>query len=157
MSSYFSFIMECERSGIGKSFLWLAPTPFTFPSKSLRLTQVARTSPNRLIDIARYPCYHILVIQSFKDSGTEDIFNGNNTKDARNLCPATLWKVAARKLDQLDSITKLQELRIPPGNQLEALSGNRKEIDSIRINDQYRICFKWTDLGPEQVEIVDYH
>jgi proteic killer suppression protein len=57
----------------------------------------------------------------------------------------------------LDSVTKLQELRIPPGNQFEALSGSRKGQHSIRINDQYRICFKWTDLGPDQVEIVDYH
>ena len=97
------------------------------------------------------------MIQSFKDSGTEDIFNGKNTKDARSLCPESLWKVAVRKLDQLDSVTKLQELRIPPGNQLEALSGNRKGRHSVRINDQYRICFRWTDLGPEQVEIVDYH
>jgi proteic killer suppression protein len=97
------------------------------------------------------------MIQFFKDAGTQDIFNGKNTRDARNACPASLWKVAARKLDQLDSVTMLQELRIPPGNQLEALSGNRKGQNSIRINDQYRICFKWTDLGPDQVGIVDYH
>lgn len=97
------------------------------------------------------------MIQSFKDSGTDDIFNGENTKEARKTCPSSLWKIATRKLDQLDSVTILQELKIPPGNQLEALSGDRKGLHSIRINDQYRICFKWTDLGPDDVEIVDYH
>ena len=97
------------------------------------------------------------MIQSFKDIGIEDIFNGKNSKDARKICPTSLWKIATRKLDQLDSVTSLQELRIPPGNQFEALSGNRKGQHSIRINAQYRICFKWTDLGPEEVEIVDYH
>lgn len=65
--------------------------------------------------------------------------------------------VAARKLDQLYSVTTLQELKIPPGNQLEALAGNRRDQHSIRINDQYRICFRWTDLGAEDIEIVDYH
>ena len=97
------------------------------------------------------------MIQSFKDAGTEDIFDGKNTRNARNACPTSLWKIAARKLDQLDSVTMLQELRIPPGNQFEALLGNRKGQHSIRINNQYRICFKWTDLGPDLVEIVDYH
>ena len=97
------------------------------------------------------------MIQSFKDIGTEDIFNGKNSKDARKICPTSLWKIATRKLDQLDSVTSLQELRIPPGNQFEALSGNRKGQHSIRINTQYRICFQWTELGPEEVEIVDYH
>jgi toxin HigB-1 len=97
------------------------------------------------------------MIQSFKDIGTEDIFNGKNSKDARKICPISLWKVATRKLDQLDSVTAVQELRIPPGNQFQALSGNRKGQHSIRINAQYRICFKWAELGPEEVEIVDYH
>lgn len=97
------------------------------------------------------------MIQTFKDAGSEDIFNGKNTKEARKLLPSSLWKIAARKLDQLDSATALQELRVPPGNKLEALSRDRSEQHSIRINDQYRICFKWSDLGPDQVEIVDYH
>lgn len=97
------------------------------------------------------------MIQSFKDAGTEDVFNGVNTKEARKTCPSSLWKVAARKLDQLDSVTTLPELKIPPGNQLESLSGDRKDQYSIRINEQYRICFIWTTLGSDQVEIVDYH
>jgi proteic killer suppression protein len=99
----------------------------------------------------------MVVIQSFKNAGTEDIFNGENTKEARKNCPNSLWSIATRKLDQLDSVTALSELKIPPGNKLEALSGNRKGQHSIRINDQYRICFKWTDLGPDQVEVIDYH
>jgi proteic killer suppression protein len=79
------------------------------------------------------------MIQSFKNTGTEDIFNGENTREARRICPTSLWKVAVRKLDQVDSVTALLELKIPPGNKLEALSGDRKRQHSIRINDQYRI------------------
>ncbi len=97
------------------------------------------------------------MIQSFKTAGAEDLFNGRNTQAARSICPPALWKIAARKLDQLDSVVSLEELRIPPGNRLEALSGDRKGEHSIRINDRYRICFVWTELGPDQVEIVDYH
>jgi len=97
------------------------------------------------------------MIQSFNATGTEDIFNGENTKDARKTYPLSLWKVAARKLDQLDSVTTLQELKVPPGNQLEHLLGNRQGQYSIRINEKYLVCFMWTDLGPDQAEIVDYH
>ena len=97
------------------------------------------------------------MIRSFKGRGTEDIFNGLNTKDARRTCPQDLRAVAARKLDQLDSVQDLEDLRIPPGNRLERLSGDRAGQLSIRINDQYRICFQWTDSGPDEVEIVDYH
>jgi proteic killer suppression protein len=97
------------------------------------------------------------MIQSFKNTATEDIFNGRNTKIARKTCPQSLWRIATRKLDQLDSVNTLEELRIPPGNRLEALSGSRQGRYSIRINDQYRICFIWTDSGPAEVEIVDYH
>jgi proteic killer suppression protein len=97
------------------------------------------------------------MIRSFKNAGAEDIFNGENSRAARKACPEFLWKVATRKLDQLDSVVALDELRAPPGNRLEALSGNRRGQYSIRINEQYRICFVWTDLGPAEVEIVDYH
>ncbi|MCD6199499.1 MAG: type II toxin-antitoxin system RelE/ParE family toxin [Deltaproteobacteria bacterium] len=97
------------------------------------------------------------MIQSFRNKGTEDIFNGKNTKNARKICAQSLWKIASRKLDQIDSVQFLEELRIPPGNNLEALSGNRIGENSIRINDQYRICFKWATNGPYQVEITDYH
>jgi toxin HigB-1 len=97
------------------------------------------------------------MIQSFASPGTEDIFNGIDSKIARKTCPQSLWKVAFRKLDQLDSVTTLEELKIPPGNNLEALKGDRKGQYSIRINDQYRICFVWKPAGPDDVEIVDYH
>lgn len=97
------------------------------------------------------------MIQNFKTKGTEDIFNGISSREARQTCPNVLWRIAARKLDQLDSVETLIELRIPPGNKLEQLSGERKGQYSIRINDQYRICFLWTGSGPDQVEIVDYH
>jgi proteic killer suppression protein len=63
------------------------------------------------------------MIKSSKNNGTEDIFNGKNTKDARRLCPKDVWKIATRNLDQLDSVIKLDELKIPPGNMLEALKG----------------------------------
>lgn len=97
------------------------------------------------------------MIRSFKNSGTEDIFNGVNSKSARNLLPQNLLKIAYRKLDQLDSVEALHDLRIPPGNQFEALIGDRKGQYSIRINRQYRICFSWAESGPSNVAIVDYH
>lgn len=97
------------------------------------------------------------MIRSFKDDGTEDIFNGKSTKVARRTCPQSLWRVAVRKLDQLDSVASLHDLSVPPGNELEALKGDRKGEYSIRINDQYRICFIWTEMGPDEVGITDYH
>jgi proteic killer suppression protein len=81
------------------------------------------------------------MIVSFKDQATEDIFNGVNSKAARKACPQTRWRIAARKLDQIDSVQQLDELKVSPGNRLEKLSGNRKAEHSIRINEQYRICF----------------
>lgn len=89
--------------------------------------------------------------------GTEDIFNGKNTKNARKILSPAMRNVTTRKLDQLDSVIASEELRVPPGNRLEALTGNRKGQFSIRINDQYRICFKWKEAGPYDVEITDYH
>jgi len=97
------------------------------------------------------------MIHSFKGTGTEDIFNGRDTRAARVTCPSSLWYVAARKLEQLDSADELRDLRNPPGNRFEALHGNRAGQYSVRINNQYRICFVWSDTGPQDVEIVDYH
>ncbi|MCI5210124.1 MAG: plasmid maintenance system killer protein [Candidatus Electrothrix sp. ATG2] len=97
------------------------------------------------------------MMQSFKNKAAENIFNGKSTKAARNTCPENLWTITSRKLDQLDSATLLDELRVPPGNRLEALSGDRKGQHSIRINKQYRICFRWTNSGPKDVEITYYH
>lgn len=109
------------------------------------------------LQIACVPCYHDSVIKSFKNKGTGDIFNGINSKDARKTCPQALWRTVTRKLDQLDSIIQLNELRIPPNNKLEALTSDRKGQYSIRINDQYRICFIWSEYGLDKVEITDYH
>ncbi len=97
------------------------------------------------------------MIKTFKDKATEDIYNGKATKVAMRACPKKIWKIATRKLDQLDSVLSFGELRVPPGNMLETLSGQRKGQFSIRINDQFRICFKWSETDPEDVEITDYH
>lgn len=99
----------------------------------------------------------MIVIRSFRDQATEDLFNGRNTKAARHRLPRSLWKVATRKLDALDQAEILDDLRVPPGNRLEALRGNRQGHHSIRINDQYRICFRWMESGPVDVEVIDYH
>lgn len=97
------------------------------------------------------------MIISFRDAGAQDVFNGRATKAARKTCSQRLWRIAVRKLEQLDSVVALDELRIPPGNRLEALSGDRRGQHSIRVNDQYRVCFVWSAEGPSEVEIVDYH
>ena len=97
------------------------------------------------------------MITSFADKATEDIFNGVNSAEARRLLPRDLWRVAFRKLDQLDSAVRLDDLKVPPGNRLEALKDDRVGQYSIRINDKYRICFAWTSSGASEVEIVDYH
>ena len=97
------------------------------------------------------------MIISFKNQATEDIFNGISSKHTRKLCPQNIWQVAIRKLDQLDSINSLDELKVPLGNRFEALLGKRKGEYSIRINEQYRICFKWDNSEPFNVEITDYH
>ncbi|MHB1225252.1 MAG: type II toxin-antitoxin system RelE/ParE family toxin [Gemmatimonadaceae bacterium] len=98
-----------------------------------------------------------MAILSFADAGTQDIFDGKSSRTARRSCPESLWKVARRKLDFLNAATQLRDLRIPPNSRLEALRGDRKGQHSIRINDQYRVCFVWTAQGPDAVEIVDYH
>ena len=97
------------------------------------------------------------MIVSFKNKASEDVFNGISSKGARKICPQNIWRIAGRKLDQLDSVESIDELKVPPGNRLEPLIGDRKGQYSIRINEQYRICFKWGDSGPCEVEITDYH
>jgi len=97
------------------------------------------------------------MIVSFRGDGTEDVFNGRDTRRARSTCPASIWNVARRKLDLLDAAAVLEDLAAPPGNRLERLVGNRSGQHSIRINNRFRVCFIWTDAGPDQVEITDYH
>ncbi|RIH88848.1 type II toxin-antitoxin system RelE/ParE family toxin [Calidithermus roseus] len=97
------------------------------------------------------------MIVSFRDRGTEDIFNGVDSREARKTCPKAIWNVARRKLDMLNQAYALNDLKVPPGNRLEALSADRQGQHSIRINEQYRVCFVWTAQGPTEVEITDYH
>jgi len=96
------------------------------------------------------------VITSFGDKTTEDIYHGINSKEARRI-PLQLWKVATRKLDMINTAHALQDLLAPPGNRLELLKGNMKGFYSIRINDQYRIVFKWMNNNIDGVRILDYH
>jgi toxin HigB-1 len=93
------------------------------------------------------------MIQGFANAETERFFHDG-------VCPPswrTIAKAGARKLDMVDAAVVLGDLRSPPGNRLEALKGDRAGQHSIRVNDRWRICFVWTELGPDEVEIVDYH
>jgi toxin HigB-1 len=92
------------------------------------------------------------MIQSFQDEDTAELFQARTNRRWRNI-----ELVACRKLDMLSAAAVLTDLRIPPANRLEKLSGNRNGQHSIRINDQYRICFVWGENGPYNVEITDYH
>jgi proteic killer suppression protein len=94
---------------------------------------------------------------SFKNTETEDVYEETKSAAARKLLPQNLWRVAHRKLTVLNHATRIGELNVPPANRLEKLKGKRLGQYSIRINDQYRICFRWTEEGPSEVEIVDYH
>lgn len=96
------------------------------------------------------------MIRSFGSRSTQDIWNGEDSPAARKL-PKDLWSVAHRKLDMLHAAHDVIDLRVPPGNRLEKLKGKMKEFHSIRINDQYRIIFRWAPGGPEEVRITDYH
>jgi toxin HigB-1 len=97
------------------------------------------------------------MILSFANQATEDIYDGKNSSEARRCLPRNLWNVVFRKLDQIDASVSLDDLRVPPGNRLEALKADRIEQYSIRINNQYRICFVWNEIEASNVEIVDYH
>ncbi len=93
-----------------------------------------------------------------EDSGrSEDLFDGADTAAARRVCPRSVWAVARRKLDQLNRVRDPLDLAIPPGNRLERLRGDRQGQHSIRINDQFRVCFRWQTGDAYDVEITDYH
>ena len=92
------------------------------------------------------------MLKTFADQATADLFAGKRVARWTNI-----QTVATRKLQQLDSAMTLDSLRVPPGNRLEALSGDRKGQHSMRINDPWRVCFAWHDDGAYRVEIVDYH
>lgn len=92
------------------------------------------------------------MIVSFRDADTEALAFGRRVSRFVNI-----EAVARRKLRQLEIAGRLEDLRVPPGNRLESLRRDRAGQHSIRVNDQYRICFRWTEAGPADVEIVDYH
>ena len=96
------------------------------------------------------------MIASFGDKATAALYHGERGKAIRKFSP-DLLRAALRKLDVLNGARELKDLRSPPGNRLEPLRGDLAGFHSIRINDQYRICFVWSEGGAEAVEIVDYH
>lgn len=96
-----------------------------------------------------------MAIRSFGDSATEDIFHGRNTSRARRF-PPEIVRIALRKLDVLNGAHRLDDLRSPPANRLEALKGDYAGYHSIRVNDQWRFVFRWDD-GPQDVSLTDYH
>ena len=96
------------------------------------------------------------MIATFADATTEDIWNGRETKAARRI-PKAIWPVVRRKLDLLNRVTRLDALRVPPGNRLEALQGARAGSYSIRVNDQFRITFLFREEHAYEVRCEDYH
>jgi len=110
-------------------------------------------APTWEIDNDNVKRYHWVVIQSFRDKDTERLFN---RQPVRKL-GSNVQRTALRKLRQLDAAVSLEDLRVPPGNRLERLHGDRSGQHSIRVNDQWRICFQWIGGDAHDVEIVDYH
>ena len=96
------------------------------------------------------------MIRSFADKLTADLFYGEATGRSRRV-PADIMKAALRKLAQLDAASKLDDLRVPPANRLETLVGKLRGLHSIRVNDQWRLVFRWQDDGPHDVAFTDYH
>ena len=96
------------------------------------------------------------MIVDFGDQTAEDIFHGEGTKAARRM-PTVIWKTAGRKLDMLNAAHELRDLLVPPGNRVEALKGSLAGFHSVRINDQFRIVFRWKDGNAHDVQITDYH
>jgi len=97
-----------------------------------------------------------VVIRSFADEATRELFGNINSKAARRV-PNTAWKAAPRKLKQLDLVTRLDDLRIPPGNDLHALKGDQAGRHAIKVNDQYRLTFRWEGQDAYDVCCEDYH
>lgn len=106
--------------------------------------------------IPRHPWYRVVVIGSFADRATEDVFQGKDTRAARTL-PKVLWPAIRRKLDMLNAAHDLRDLRVPPNNHLEALKGGFKGQHSIRVNDKYRISFIFANGTASRVRCHDYH
>jgi toxin HigB-1 len=96
------------------------------------------------------------VIQSFRDETAVDLFRDRNTRAARRI-PSSLWRVVQRKLRLLDAAGRLDDLRLPAGNRLEALKGDQAGRHSMRVNDQYRVTFRWENGYAYEVDVEDYH
>ena len=96
------------------------------------------------------------MILSFADDATEDLFHGRSTRRTRGFHP-DLRRAALRKLDMLNAAHRLEDLRSPPDNRLEALKGDRLGLHSVRVTGQWRIVFRWTPSGPERAALIDYH
>jgi len=96
------------------------------------------------------------VIQTFADDTTRDIWNGVNSRPARRI-PRELWPVVLRKLDQIDTVTRLDSLKVPPGNRLHALAADMAGFHAIRVNDQYRVVFRFEGQDAFDVRCTDYH
>jgi proteic killer suppression protein len=107
---------------------------------------------NTTLGVNNAECYYVAVIKTFKCADTEALF-----KRQRIARFVNIETVARRKLEQLNQAGHLNDLRVPPGNRLETLEGDRTGQHSIRVNDQFRVCFRWTGTDAEDVEIVDYH
>ena len=96
------------------------------------------------------------MIRTLADDATRDIWNGANTKAARRI-PRELWPIVRRKLDQIDAVTRLEDLKVPPGNRLHALTGGLRGRHAVRVNDQYRIVFRFDGADAFDVRCTDYH
>lgn len=97
------------------------------------------------------------VIRSFATAATKDLFDGVDRRRARRACPVRLWPAVRRKLTQLNRVRELRELAVPPGNRLERLHGDWAGQHSIRVNERYRLCFRWEDGYADEIEVIDYH
>jgi len=153
---------QCVGARLGVPPMWPVSVPWTHPSAKKHPDGENSPSGNnnnlldRFYNVSR-DTLQCGVIQSFANHASEDVYRGKASKQARRLNPSTLLVVAKRKLDQLNQAHVLDDLRAPPANKLEKLRGNRAGQWSIRINEQYRVCFLWPEQGPAEVEIVDYH
>jgi proteic killer suppression protein len=110
-----------------------------------------------LRNVALGATLRVLAIKGFDDVGTEDIFNGRNTAKARATLPTSAWPAAKRKMDMLNVAKTDADLRSPPANHFEKLKGDLAGLHSIRINEQYRLVFRWTAPNGDEVYIDDYH
>ena len=116
---------------------------------------IVRRNKSIFISISYYDIV-IHMIKSIKNQTTQDIFDGFNSKAARKI-PFELHKIVRRKLDLINSVESLDDLKVPPGNHLEILRGDRKGFYSIRVNQQWRIVFRWESGQAQEVQVVDYY